>query len=168
MRSMPVLNNNKGFTLLETLIVMVFIGVLAAVAAPSFVSMVAKARLNTAKAQVEGALQEAQQQAIRTSKPCTVAFDTIKSWVSGSCLVTGNRQLENVQIRSSAATLRYSIKGTILDINNQVITQPVTIVISTSGTLEQRCLVASAPLGLVKTGSYSGSDTVESNCLPDK
>lgn len=58
-----------GFTLVETLIVITMVGVLAAIAAPSWLSMVDKQRLNTAQDQALRVMREAQQQA-RNRKLC--------------------------------------------------------------------------------------------------
>jgi prepilin-type N-terminal cleavage/methylation domain-containing protein len=55
--------SNSGFTLLENLIVLMLIGILAAVLAPSWMSFINTRRLNTAQSQVYQAIREAQSQA---------------------------------------------------------------------------------------------------------
>lgn len=52
-----------GFTLIETLIVITMVGVLAAIAAPSWFALINKQRLNTAQDQALRVMREAQQQA---------------------------------------------------------------------------------------------------------
>lgn len=46
-------NNNKGFTLLELLVVMVIIGLLASYVGPKYFSQIGKSEVKTAKAQIE-------------------------------------------------------------------------------------------------------------------
>jgi len=76
MRRLNVLRNkrNKGFSLIETLIIVVIVGILAAIAIPSFVGSFDRVQLNQAVAEVRGILQEAQRQAIRNSQPCGVTL----------------------------------------------------------------------------------------------
>ena len=45
--------DNKGFTLLELLVVMIILGLLAALVAPKFFSHVGKSKTKAAKAQIE-------------------------------------------------------------------------------------------------------------------
>ncbi len=55
--------SNKGFTLIETLIVIVIIGILSAIAIPSWLAFLETIRLNTAQDQVYQALRQAQSKA---------------------------------------------------------------------------------------------------------
>jgi general secretion pathway protein G len=50
---LEILNNNKGFSLIEMLVVMVLMGLLASLVGPKLFSKVDKAKINTAKAQIE-------------------------------------------------------------------------------------------------------------------
>lgn len=56
-------SSTSGFTLLELIIVVVMIGLLSAIAAPSWLSFVNRIRLNTAQDQVYRAMQEAKSNA---------------------------------------------------------------------------------------------------------
>jgi prepilin-type N-terminal cleavage/methylation domain-containing protein len=67
-------SKNKGFSLIETLIIVVIVGILAAIAIPSFVGSFDRVQLNQAVVEVRGILQEAQRQAIRKSQPCGVTI----------------------------------------------------------------------------------------------
>ena len=64
--------NSQGFTIVETLTILLLIGILSAIAAPSFLALLNRSKVNDALAKARGALQEAQREAIRKSKTCTV------------------------------------------------------------------------------------------------
>ena len=51
---------NKGVTLTELLIVVIIVGILAAVAVPSFVGMFSRYKIEEGLEEIEGALKEAQ------------------------------------------------------------------------------------------------------------
>lgn len=53
-------NNNAGFTLIELLVVIIIIGILSAIALPSFLHQTAKARASEAKTNI-GSMNRAQQ-----------------------------------------------------------------------------------------------------------
>ena len=57
---------NQGFTLIEMLVTIIIIGVIASLAAPNFLGLLNQSRVKDGLAQVEGAIKEAQRQAIRT------------------------------------------------------------------------------------------------------
>jgi prepilin-type N-terminal cleavage/methylation domain-containing protein len=171
--------NNKGFTLIETLIIVIIIGILSAIAAPSYLGMLNRNKVNDALVKVRGALQEAQREAIRKSKTCTVTLNTTNNKVTSPCLVTGERDLcirrdnstgtclETVSIRTSTSEFNLDLKGTTFNTSTPPapLTTPVTIVLSLSSNPSfQRCLVMSVPLGLTRSGTYSGSGTNESSC----
>lgn len=63
-----------GFTLIETLIVITMVGVLAAIAAPSWVAFIDKQRLNTAQDKVLRVIREAQLQAKNQRSCWEVSF----------------------------------------------------------------------------------------------
>lgn len=154
-------NKDRGFTLIETLIILVIIGVLSAIAAPSFLSLFKRNKVNDALVQVQGALQEAQRQAIRNNKSCTVTIDTTNKKVTAPCLVTGDRILDSsISMATSETSIQFSIKGTI------TLADAGTVVVSSADTSKKSCLVISSPLGIMRTGEYSGStaSVSASNC----
>ena len=143
---------NQGFTLVEILIALVILGVLSAIAAPSFLSLFSRNKVNDALNQVRGALQEAQRQAIRNSKSCTVTINTTDKKVTSPCLVMGDRTLDSsVGIATNETTIQFSHKGTI------TLPDAGTVVLSNADTAKKLCLVISSPLGIIRTGEYNDS-----------
>lgn len=148
-------NKNQGFTLIELTILVVIVGILSAIAAPSFLSMLNKNKVNDALDQVRGALQEAQREAIRKSQSCTVTLDTTNNKVTSSCLVTGDRTLPSgVAIAAngngSPPTITFSFRGNTTD------SRTIILYMSDGSTQENKCLILSNGLGIMRTGNYSG------------
>lgn len=169
MRSLPV-HSEQGFTQLEIVIVVVVMGILGAVAAPSFLNWVNTRKLEVGLAELEGALIEGQNQAIRQSKTCTINLPTGSSPVLSSsptdCLRTGNRTLEGLQLRHSLATpsLSFDFKGRV----PSFLTAEQTIVLSIANETNtpSKCLVIAPGIGLIRVGKYIGTPTttLASNC----
>ncbi len=158
-----VRHNNQGFTLIETTIIVVIVGILSAIAAPSFLSMFNKNKVNNALAQVQGTLQEARREAIRKSKSCTVNINTTTKNLTGTpsdCLVTGARTLDSsINLESNQTSIQFSYQGTI------TLSDAGTVVLSTQdSSSNKKCLVISSPLGIIRTGNYTSTGTNATNC----
>ncbi|MGF1602718.1 MAG: GspH/FimT family pseudopilin [Thermosynechococcaceae cyanobacterium] len=172
----------QGFTLIEMLISIMVTGILAAIAAPSFLSWVNSKRVDDALALMEGAIKESQSVAIKKSQPCTVDIGpTITAVVTGttnSCLSTGPRDLTKLGIK----TLAPGANDTGVSIafsggDNKVVFSPkgstttdkTIVVYRTDGSGKMRCLVVSSGLGLLRVGNYTGANPpgtpVESSCV---
>lgn len=158
-------NKDQGFTLIETLIILVIIGVLSAIAAPSFLSMFNRNKVNESLDKVRGALQEAQREAIRKSQSCTVTIDTTNKKITSPCLVTGTRDLcekrdssgNCTQSRVAIATnlspssIQFSFRG------NTTASGKIVVYSSDNSTSKKGCLAISNGTGIMRTGEYSGS-----------
>lgn len=149
---MPFFNvhkSNQGFTLPEVLIIVVIVGILAAVAVPSFLGWYSRQKVNQALTQVQGALKEAQREAIKKSKSCTVTLNA--NIVTGPCLVTGDRDLNGVALRrpNTMSLITFDFKGETGNTGTVVLAMP---------NVQQKCLVLAPGIGLMRTGNYADSD----------
>lgn len=148
MKHLPVIRLQKGFTLIEILIVIFIAGFMAAIAAPSFLSWYQRYQLNSAVNDVRGALQTAQRAAIRESATCSVTINTGNNPVTidPSCDFSYSLTLpKSVAVSlSGSSTITYGFKG---NTNN-----PNTITFSNPGVNNDQCLVISMPLGMIREG----------------
>jgi Tfp pilus assembly protein FimT len=186
MRHYNAHQSEDGFSLLELIIIMVFVGILSAVSVPSFLAANQKNQVTNDLNSAKSALTEAQRGAMRRGADCQLDFDysannvtppTISS-TSSNCLSTGIRILDNVSMRVSTNNTSLSVLTsantsslTFDYLGNLSGTTLITIVLrqkSDTGSSSQQCLVISQPLGLIASGKYTGTSTTDiaSNCTP--
>jgi prepilin-type N-terminal cleavage/methylation domain-containing protein len=143
-------SKDLGFTLAETLIVVAIGGILAAMAIPSMSAAINRAKLAQATEMVVASLQEAQREAIRRNRSCTVTLDKANRKVVGQqgCLLTGDRILPTeIELSYTGdGNIKYGIRGNTT--NNE------SVVLKTVDSPNYRCLTISAPLGIIRLGSY--------------
>jgi prepilin-type N-terminal cleavage/methylation domain-containing protein len=111
---MPRLNvlKNAGFTLLETLIVVLIIGIGVAIATPSFLSSLEKFRLEQAVVEVRSSFREAQRQAIRSGEACLLVMDLQNSKLTAPCINISERSLpDKVKLATNIALIEDKITG---------------------------------------------------------
>ena len=156
--------SNSGFTLIEMMVTTIIIGVIAAIAAPNFLGLLNRNRVNEAAQQIEGALKEAQRQAMRRGSQCTISIDEANKIISnpagGNGCLLSNRILDDlIQLNTNRTTIRFSGKGNIEidDTAGSTTPTPVLVVSIPNGTDLQRCVVIDSLLGSQRSGEYSGT-----------
>jgi prepilin-type N-terminal cleavage/methylation domain-containing protein len=158
-------SNNKGFTLIEILVTLLIMGIIAAIAAPSFMTWANNRKIQQVATDIEGALKEAQSTAVRKSVACNAtvtssAITAIRVGTTENCLPSGTRQLygsnSNLAISGTGGTtttVNFSSLGSVTSTQAFVIYR--TDVATTIGT--KRCIVISAGIGTTRSGTYTGT-----------
>ncbi len=172
----------RGFTLTEMLATMIIAGVLFAVATPSFLGWFNNSKVKSGLEQLQGALTEAQRQAMRKGKICSVTIETKKIDGESRDVITFYKPESKPPYKYSGCLLSDRIlpKGVILKPKLNTTSPPRiefslkgntrnggTIVVSMSDDSgEKRCLVISPGLGIMRTGIYNGdtSSITSDNC----
>ena len=75
--------DQRGVTLIELMIVIAIIGILAALAVPSFSEMIGAQRIKGMSADLHVSLMRARSEAIKRNRDVTIAPVTANSWTSG-------------------------------------------------------------------------------------
>ncbi|WP_107666223.1 Tfp pilus assembly protein FimT/FimU [Cyanothece sp. BG0011] len=153
---------NRGVTLLEIIIAAVITGVIAAIGAPSLMGMLQGDQVKQGLDQIQLALQDAQKQAIRNSKQCTVTIqkNTGDDYFSldtadPSCLGGSERELpDTVDIAMTStmdAGVTFSFKGNMAGTGKTIVVKPK------KGQGVKRCLVITQGLGIMRIGIYDAN-----------
>ena len=172
-----------GFTLIEVLVVMIMVGILSAIAAPSWLSFVNNQRINTSQTKIYQAIKVAQSDAkIRNLSNADRSRIIFKTGLTTNAFRSdnvrsnaGQQSLEpGVTISSVPATLpvmpvsdadagqpyiEFDSRGLVYDPNNQI-AYPICIQLSVANSQKKRWIAIRTLLGAVVTGS---EDTI-SNC----
>jgi prepilin-type N-terminal cleavage/methylation domain-containing protein len=149
-----------GFTLIESLVVISIAGILMAMGIPSLLAAQNRAKLAQATDLVVASLQEAQREAIRRNRSCSLTLDKVADKINGQsgCLLSGDRNLpDGISLDYSGANpnIQYGMRG------NTTTNKSVILGIKDSPS-NNRCLTISAPLGIIRLGSYDrSSDTCQ-------
>jgi type II secretory pathway pseudopilin PulG len=162
MRHLPV--NKAGFTLLENLTIVVILGILAAIAVPSWLGFQQRQRLANAVDMVVATLHEAQQRSIERSSGCQLTLEKQQIVDANQCLSDGNLALPmGIDLASAGLdnAIDFGFKGNTTD-NRTIRLQ---IAGSTTKSSPIKCVVISAPLGILRQGEY---DSEQKNCRSKK
>ena len=107
------MNSNKGFTLIELIIIVVIIGIIAVIGVPSYQSMIERGRVTSASNNLLGAMQLARSEAATRRISVTVCASSDQSTCSGNDWSTGGLVITsaNEVIRVIPATRDVAITG---------------------------------------------------------
>ncbi|MBE9203405.1 type II secretion system protein [Synechocystis salina LEGE 06099] len=149
--------------MIEVAVVAVIVSILASLALPSFGKMQARNQLRSAMAEVQGAIQAAQRNAIKKGSTCTVTINTSNRTITqatgtansgcvpNSVTIPGSQGI-TMTSPSSTTSIAFSYKG------NPSASTDQTIVLSHEITsLEPRCLVIASGIGIMRSGYYQGT-----------
>lgn len=152
--SKQVKKSDRGFTLIELTIVLVIIGIIAAIASPTFIGLLSRYKLNGALQQLLGAINESQRLAMLRGRSCKIEIDPNNNDITADtgCLLSDRKIDDEITIRSNftgTTNIVFSHKG-----SN---TRMGTIVLSSDYTESQKCFVIALGTGIKRVGNYNGS-----------
>lgn len=87
----------RGFTLIEVLVIVMVIGILGVVSAPSFGSLLDSIKVNQSVTDLKTALQDSQRQAIRKNQVCAAQLPNVGRDNSGKGSKTGSKKRQMVE-----------------------------------------------------------------------
>ena len=155
-----------GFTLIEMLVVIVMIGIVAAIAAPSWASFLNRQRMNTARSDLIGVLRNAQDQAEARQQSRRVVFSpNLSVTVRNANPSTATVGITTVLGSGNTSKLNMTAASTsiVFDPNGRVsVATPFVIKINHAdnpSSTSQSCVIVTTLLGGLRTANNDVCDT---------
>jgi Tfp pilus assembly protein FimT len=138
------------------MVTILVVGILAAIAAPSFSQWLRQKQVDAAFSQIEFALQETQIEAVKRHQTCYLNLSRGSDpTLTGNCLVTGDHALQDVTLDHSRTSDSWKISFNEYGENRSVSNDPGSLWLSsTDGNVRSKCLVISVGIGLRRRGKY--------------
>lgn len=130
-----MLVRQRGFTIIELMIVIVIVSILAAVAAPSFRNLLAVTRIKTASSDIHLSLTRARSEAIKRNTNITV--DAASGWLAGWTVTNGIEA--HAAISGDDITITGPSAVTYTP-NGRATTNPIQISLTSTETIVARCV----------------------------
>lgn len=108
-----MIENIKGFTLVELIVTLSILAIISVMAVPSFTQAIRKSQLNTSGKELVNDITEIRSQAIMSKKDQVITFDTTKV---GHWHPSKNANL--ISVSDTAEELKYSMSGLLKASNN--------------------------------------------------
>ena len=146
--------SDRGSTLIEITIALVIIGIIAAIASPTFIGLLSRYRLDGSLQQLLGAINESQRLAMLQGRSCEIEISPATNDITANkgCLLSDRKIDDGITIRSNfrgSTNITFSYKGST--------TRMGTIVLSSNYTNIQKCFVIALGTGIKRIGNYNGS-----------
>lgn len=182
MQRSSVHSPSQGFTLVELIVVTVMVGVMAALVVPNIIGISNRYRVNQGFEDLRQAFREAQREAMKQSRSCTITVNTSANPVTITanldspdpanrppCIV--NRTLpQGVAVATNAtgdpprATFSYRGNATFGG------SSAFTAVVFWRDTvdLQKKCVAISLGIGMIRSGDFTGNPTAPNDtaCVP--
>lgn len=158
--------STSGFTLIEMLVVVIIIGVLFSIAAPSWLSLTYRQRVNKANDQLLQAIRTTQNEAKRQRREYEIAFNTAadppqvairpRGATGGTIQVLGDGEISRgtLRMQSSVGQIVFGPTGGLVATRNPNPPISITLVTQSTGTGNpKRCVIVETLLGATRVGS---------------
>jgi type II secretory pathway pseudopilin PulG len=151
-----------GFTLLEMMIILMIVGLLSAIVAPSWTSFYANRQLSVAQEQIQASIKHGQHMAKLKRIPQRFVIEQYGDWVRWGTATDPNvpidwKTIQNIAIDTTQTTFRKDRTTNnrwfmVLDDDGTVTGQLGRVTLGTSTSKEQRCVIMSTLLGETRKG----------------